>query len=218
MGKVGPLFAIGGSIAAVIMVIGMITLVADTATPATSTMGLHGHYTVTITDSEGNLKAIIQTDNAPTHLFKDCLFEAYFGSAHTAGTCSIATATIQVGDRGELAPSDADTVLGNPYTASGTGVAVQFNPTSSASTETRLTYNNTASVITISQTDLDNSNFGSIGNTACIQVSGGSGVDCFIDEVGLFDADSDLISHAAFAQTEVSVGDQVDVALTITLT
>jgi len=222
MGKMGVSFAIGGSIAAVIMVIGMITLAADTATPTTSTLGLHGHYSITITDSEGNLKAYLQTDNEPTHLLKDCLFDGYFGTTVAQATCSITTAEIAVGDAGEIAPIDTDTDLGNRYTNSGNGTAVIGTggdvPTSSSSTETTVTYENTASVITISQTDLDASPTGSNADGTCIQVSGGSGVDCFLDEVGLFDAAGLLLSHATFTKTEVSVGDQVDVKLKITLT
>ena len=222
MGKAGISFAIGGSIATVVMVIGMITLVAGTATTATTTsaFGLTGHYTLQVMDPDGNIKAYIQTHNAPTHIFKDCLFEAYFTTmpSITAATCSIATATLQVGDAGDqLAPSDADAGLQFFYTASGAGTALATAGTSSTTSETTVTWDNKASVITISQTDLDDSMFGSAGNAACTNTSGGGGVDCFLDETGLFDADNDLISRATFAQTEVSVGDQVDITLVITL-
>jgi len=219
MGKVGISFAIGGSIAAVVMVIGMITLVAGTATTATtaSEMGLYGHYTLKVMDPDGNIKAYIQTHNAPTHLLKDCLFDGYFITTVAAFACSISSATLQVGDAGETAPTDGDTVLGNPYTNSGSGVAAQTASTSSVASETTVTYDNTASVITISQTDLDSSTTGSAADTACADISGGSGVDCFLDETGLFDANGRLLSHATFGQTEVSVGDQVDITLIITL-
>jgi len=222
MGKVGISFALGGSIAAVVMVIGMITLVAGTATTATTTsaMDLYGHYTLKVMDPDGNIKAYIQTNNAPTHIFKDCLFEAYFTTmpSITAATCSIATATLQIGDGGETAPLDSDTVLASPYTNSGSGTALVTGQTSSVASDTTVTWDNTASVITISQTDLDASTTGSVGNTACVDTGADGNVDCFLDETGLFDTDGDLISHAAFAQTEVSVGDQVDITLVITLT
>ena len=222
MGKTGISFAIGGSIATLVMVIGMITLVAGTATTATTTsaFGLTGHYTLEITDPDGNIKAYIQTHNAPTHIFKDCLFEAYFTTmpSITAATCVITTATLQVGDAGDqLAPSDSDTILQFFYTASGAGAALATAGTSSSTTETTVTWDNKASVITISQTDLDNSSFGSGTEGTCADISGGPGVDCFIDETGLFDADNDLISRATFTPTEVSVGDQVDITLVITL-
>ena len=110
MGKVGISFAIGGSIAAVIMVIGMITLVADTSTTGTS-LNLHGYYTVTVMDSEGNIKSISHGENEPTHLLKDCLFDGFFSTTEGTGTtakiavsaCNIATTTIAIGDGGEVA-------------------------------------------------------------------------------------------------------------------
>lgn len=223
MGKVGISFAIGGSIATVVMVIGMITLVAGTATTATTTsaFGITGHYTLKVMDSDGNMKAYIQTHNAPTHIFKDCLFEAYFTTmpSITAATCDISTATLQVGDAGDqLAPSDSDTVLQNFYDVSGAGTALVTSESSSATTETTVTWDNTGNVITISQTDLNDSAFGSSTDGVCIDESASDGnKDCFLDETGLFDADGDLISRATFAKTEVSVGDQVDITLVITL-
>lgn len=218
MGKVGISFAIGGSIVAVIMVIGMITLVADTATPTTSSMNLHGFYTITITDSEGNIKAIVQTDNEPTHLLKDCMIDSFFGSNVATQSCSITSLELAVGDGGEVAPTDDDTDLGNRYDVSGNGTALLAASTTSTATEATVTYDNTLSVITITQQDLDDSTTGNGTDTAaCVDESGGSGVDCFLDETGLYNAAGALLSHATFGQVEVSVGDQVDITLVITL-
>ena len=225
MGKVGISFAIGGSIAAVIMVIGMITIVADTATPATSTLGLQGIYTIKIMDPDGNIKAYIQTTNAPTHHFKNCLIDGFFGTTLSgANTCVITTATIEIGDAGDQGPDDSRTGLFQPYTNSGSGTALGNGGVASATgggdPEASITFTNAADPITIQQADLDATtpfNTGGSADTACIDEGTDTFVDCFLDEVGLFDADGDMVSHATFTKTQVSVGDQVDVSLLITL-
>jgi len=222
MGKVGISFAIGGSIAAVIMVIGMVTIVADTATPATTSLGIQGHYFIKIMDSDGNIKAYIQTQNEPTHLLKDCIQDSFWGTSVAATNCGITSMELAVGDGGETAPTDADTDLGNRYDVSGNGTALIGTgadaPTGSAAGQTTVTWQNSADPITITQQDLDDSTTGNAGDDgACIQISGGSGVDCLLDETGLYNSSGALLSHATFGQVEVSVGDQVDIELLITL-
>jgi len=211
-------FAIGGSIVAFVMVIGMITIVADTTTPVASTMGIYGHYIIQISDSDGNIKAYVQTDNAPTVHFKDCLFDGFFGTTISGlNTCGITSggATMQVGDGGDvLAIDDTNTGLGNYYSASGTGVATRDGGSSAAGPgETNIVWDNTASPITIVQTDLTGSN-----DLSCGDPDGDGAQECSLDEVGLFDDDGDMVSRAGFDDTLVNNGDTVDITLTITLT
>jgi len=221
MGKVGISFAIGGSIAAVLMVIGMITLVADTATPTASTLNLQGHYSIKIMDPDGNIKAYIQTTNAPTHHFKNCLLDGFFGTSLAAGTCAIGSATMQIGDSGDQGVDDTSTALNHPYTNSGSGAATRTaQQLSDGANEASVTFDNSGDPITIIQADLDDTgppDTGGSADTACIDEGTDGNVDCFLDEVGLFDGDGDLLSHATFGKTEVSVGDQVDVSLLIEL-
>lgn len=230
MGKMGISFAIGGSIIAITLVIGVITLVAGTASTTTSSMELLGHYTIRIMDSDGNIKAYIQADNAPTHLFKHCMFDAFMGStlntAEGAGkTCGISTGNglFRVGDAGETAPTDADLALTNAY--SDTGAADRTGQTVSlGGTEATVTWDNVNDPIVIIQTDLDTAGTGnptgSIADGVCVDENTDTLIDCFLDEVGLFDDNDELISHAAFTPTinsRVSAGDLVDMTLTITL-
>ena len=73
--------------------------------------------------------------------------------------------------------------------------------------------------ITITQTDLDLS-LANIANTdgECNDDDGDGATECKIDEVGLFDANGRLLSHASFSPSvEVNNGDTVDMELTITL-
>jgi len=226
MGKVGISFAIGGSIAAVIMVIGMITLVADTATPSVSSINIHGYYTLTVTDSEGNIKSVSHGENAPTHLLKDCLFDGYFAATGAttpvaASACSVASTTIAIGDGGEVAGTDASTNLEHRYSNSGSTAGVQSAATTSVTTETTITFDNSAAPISIVQADLDDTSaFGNqADNGQCTDEQGGSGVDCWIDEVAIFDNAGNMLSRADIDPSVlVSIGDQVDVSITITLT
>jgi len=222
MGKVGISFAIGGSIAAVIMVIGMITLVAGTATPTASSFNIHAYYTVTVTDPDGNIKAISHGENAPTHLLKDCLFEGFFTGVFAKFQCVITTTEIAVGDGGENITGDLDarTDLFHRYSNSGNGTAVQSLPTSSADGETTITFSNVADPITLLESDLT---VGTTGNSAdngvCTDLGGSVGVDCFMDEVALYATAGNMLSRADIdPSVEVSVGDQVDVTILITLT
>jgi len=232
MGKLGITLAIGGSIIAFTLVIGMFALVADTLTPTVSTMSLYGHYTVRIMDPDGNLKAYIQTDNAPTHLFKHCMFDTFMGSTlnteEAAGkSCGITSgiATFQIGDAGDGTSSDADLALLNPY--ADTGIADLTDQTVSLSaTEATVTWDNVNDPITILQSDLETAGVGNPTGSefdgVCVDedVPVDGLVDCFLDEVGLFDDDGELISHATFAPTllsKVSAGDLVDMTLTLIL-
>lgn len=230
MGKVGISFAIGGSIAAVIMVIGMITLVGGTATPTASTMDILGSYTIKVTDADGHVKAYIQTPNAPTHLLKDCLFDSYLlvGNTVAKASCTLGVPFLRVGDGLNLAAT-ADTSAGlvRPYTNSGDGNAAISGapnlPTSSFDSETTASYDNKANVIIISQTDLDAAGaLGGVGapnsvlDGVCEDEDADGFDECEIDEVGFFTQTGGLLSHATVAKTLVGAGDQVDIVLTFT--
>ena len=207
---------IGCTLVAVTMFIGIIGIIRDTTIPATSTLGIYGHYTIQISDSDGNIMSYIQTDNAPTHLFKDCLFDSYFGTTIAgAGTCAISSgaATLIVGDGGDtLAFDDTNTVLGNYYSNSGAGTALITATNSSSTNETAVAWDNVADPITITQTDLNGS-----ADASCGDPDSDGATECSLDEVGLLDTDGDLISRASFSDTLVNNGDTVDITLTITL-
>ena len=221
--------ALSGTLVALVMVIGMFTIVGDTTTPAVSTMSLYGHYTITVADSDGNIKAYIQADNAPTHLLKDCLFDGYFGQnpGHTdvavseyVTACDLTDLDLAVGDGGNLGHAVGDSDLQNRYTASGNGTATVTGQTSSTASDTTVTISHTAA-ITILQTDLDNSSTG--GETVnldgdCLDEDGDGAEECQIDETGLFDANGQLLSAVDFTKVRVNNGDTVDIDLTITLT
>jgi len=234
MGKLGITLAISGSIVALTLVIGMFALGAATTTAATSTMGIYGHYTVKVMDSDGNLKAYIQTDNSLTHFFRDCLFDNYFGTTLQIppADCTFGIPAIRIGDGLDPlavlpinpAPTSNDLDLFNPYTFSGDGLAVQTAQQGSAAGGTSVTFSNEApggTPITINQADLSGSATGGVATDgACtdVDVPADGAVDCEIDEVGLLDFNGVLLSHAPLVKTLVSVGDTVDVALTISLT
>ena len=66
---------ITSSIAAIAFVIGIMTVSAastDITTQAT-TLGTVGHVTITIADSDGNIKAYIQADNVNSDITSDCI-------------------------------------------------------------------------------------------------------------------------------------------------
>lgn len=228
MGKMGISFAIGGSIAAVIMVIGIFSLATDTiSTSTTASMSLVGHYDVTVYDSDGNVKAYIQTDNALTDELRNCLWDNYFLTTLAAGACVIGTPEIGVGDGlFPTVPNAASGGLVNEYTSSGRGTAVLQASTASAGANTpSVVWSNQVgdggTAITISQTDLSASTSGrqsATADTACVDEGTDGLDDCEIDEVALFDGSGAMLSHATLAKTLVSTGDTVGVRLTISIT
>lgn len=233
MGNLGITLAIGGTIVAMTLVIGMFALNTATTTAATSTMGILGHYTIKVMDSDGNMKAYVQTDNALTFLYRDCLLDSYLGSVlQTPPACTIGSPTIHIGDglNGD-APTSADGGLVNDYgvapNTSGTGAALinaAANVNAATGVAAAVELNNVAAAITITQRDLDASPNGGPGadptNGTCTDIDGSADtlVDCAIDEVGLFDGGGNLLSHAAISpKVLVRSGDTVDVALTLSI-
>lgn len=79
---------ITSSVVAIAMVIGMITGIAassDFSTQTTTTpMGIMGHVTFTITDSDGNIKSYFQSDNVNTDTVSDCIAVDLFAPTVTA--------------------------------------------------------------------------------------------------------------------------------------
>ena len=230
MGRLGITLAIGGSIVAITLVIGMFTLYADTiSTSTTAAVNVQGHYTIKIMDPNGNIKSYLQSDNAVTHQLKNCMFDAFMGSS-IGTTCGVTTGGptfFRIGDNGDQGTSDASANVNNPY--SDTGVVSRIGAVASATgggdPEASVTWDNTGDVIVIIQTDLDTAGvgnaFGGLTNAACVDVDADTLIDCHLDEVGWFDDAGTMLSHTFFAPTtgsKVSAGDQVDMTLTITLT
>ena len=230
MGKVGISIAIGGSIAAVIMVIGMFALYADiTSTSATAAVNVQGYYTIKIMDANGNIKSYIQTENAPTHQLKNCMFDSFMGSSIGAscGVTSGGPTFFRIGDAGDQGVSDASSNVNQVY--ADTGLATRTNAIASATgggdPEAQVIWDNTGDVIVIVQADLETTGTGnpngSLTNGVCADVAPLDGlIDCYLDEVGWFDDGGVMLSHATFtpgAGTLVRAGDQVDMTLTITL-
>jgi len=231
MGRLGITLAIGGSIVAITLVIGMIALYADiTSTSATAAVNVYGHYTVKIMDPNGNIKSYIQTDNAVTHQLKNCMFDAFMGSS-LGTTCGVTAGGsgptfFRIGDNGDQGTGDDSANVNNPY--SDTGFADRTGAVASATgggdPEASVTWDNTGDVIVIIQTDLDTGGtgnaFGGLTNGACVDVDADTLIDCHLDEVGWFDDAGTMLSHTFFAPSagsKVSAGDQVDMTLTITL-
>ena len=216
-------FAIGGSVVALVMVIGMFSIAADSTTPTASTLGLYGHYAIVVSDPDGNIKAYVQSDNAPTHLLKDCLFDGYLLSQGenevAAFDCDASSVELAVGDGGEGTHDDDSVDLFNRYTSSGNGSASLQSGLSSVGggDETTAIYSHDTP-ITILQSDLDPSTTGSAGDGTCQDLDADGAEECLIDETGLFDANGRLLSSTDFTQVVVNNGDTVDITLTITLT
>jgi len=229
MGKLGITLTVGGSIAAVIMVIGMFALYADiTSTSATAAVNVYGHYTIKIMDPNGNIKSYIQTENAPTHQLKNCMFDSFMGSSIGAscGVTSGGPTFFRIGDAGDQGVGDDSTNVNQVY--ADTGLATRTNAIASATgggdPEAQVIWDNTGDVITIVQADLETAAVGnpngSIADGVCVDENTDGLIDCFLDEVGWFDDGGVMLSHATFtpgAGTRVSAGDQVDMTLTITL-
>jgi hypothetical protein len=88
-----------GILASVVFAIGMVGFNLSDGTLGTnqessamsSSAGMLGHIEAIATDSEGNIKAYIQTDNAITNRGINCTFVTVFGAPTSAEQCSTAS-------------------------------------------------------------------------------------------------------------------------------
>jgi len=208
--------AIGGSITAVVMIMGIFSLLPTViAVSETTPYAMYGHATLRILDSDGNIKAYIQTDNAPLDLLKNCTIDHNFATtlAGAAGTCKVIV-DMAIGDDAGGAPPFDDNALAltNEYTTTGKCTAVI-----GASTAAITAVTNDLAKVTLRCNVANGNEFTIAANDvntstaiSCTLVVATGNDECDISEVGIFDATGAIYARSSFGPSTVTAGDKVE--------
>ena len=221
MSDLRAIVAIGGTIASVAIIVGIFSLIQTTPTISeTSTYGIYGHVTIKILNSDGTIKAYVQTDNAALDQFKNCALDLNVGSSLAFSTCATINQMV-IGDTGDsLIPLNDDALaMSNEYTATSfrTPVLVSGSSATSTSTDDSASITLRVSVSTTNEFIISATDVNGSADPSCGDTDGDAVNECDIDEVGLKDSSGTFYARTSFNPSEVTAGDIVEMDYTITV-
>lgn len=207
-------FALSGTLATIVMVVGLFSFApivsgvqSDFVSPDSSALGVFGHATITVLDTDGFVKSYAQTDNAVVENTKECMIDV-FSTTAAQGTCGTAS-SLQLGSDASV-PTETSTGLGQAYAGT--------NTNESGFAETRAAFG-TESTLFESSFVFSAADTVATNGLGCIADTNTNGLpECNINEVILL-AGAIVIAHAAVSNGPVTAeaGDTVEVDYTISV-
>lgn len=177
---------------------------ATSTTLQASPFSIMGHITLVATDSQGNIKGYIQTDNEIKNMGENCVVEALFKTDNTANATSSCGGTSAGG-----VSSD-----GFVWLAIGTGTSHLSQGASGLETQQGSRSQATTRTFTISNGDQSTNSFAQIVLSRQFTLNG----TATVSEAGIFDASAsgNTFARQTFTGIPLVSGDKLTVTWTVT--